>query len=94
MISFYLTILRIGHVKLKDDIYRMNPEESWTDWAVKCFVKTPVIWSFAKVKAALMERDIDDLEYVYISYLKVFTSHLLSAIFIFYIFELIKSSLL
>lgn len=61
---------RIGHVKLKDDIYRMNPEESWTEWAVKCFVKTPVIWSFAKLKTALMERDIDDLEYVYICYLK------------------------
>ncbi|XP_014282985.1 charged multivesicular body protein 7 [Halyomorpha halys] len=61
---------RIGHIKLKDDIYKMNPEESWTEWAVKCFVKTPVVWSFAKLKTALMERDIDDLEYVYINYLK------------------------
>ena len=51
----------------------MNPVESWTGWAVKCFLKTPMFWSFTKLKMDLMESDINESEYVCISFLKVFT---------------------
>lgn len=65
-------------VKLKEDFLNIDPNETWTEWAVKSLVKTPVVWSFAKLKTALMEIDGKSVEYISIEFLKKKEDELLS----------------
>ncbi|KAL1122790.1 hypothetical protein AAG570_003116 [Ranatra chinensis] len=73
-------LLRSGDLKPKDEFLNLNPQQTWTNWAINSFVKVPVVWSFTKIKEALLEVDDTQIEYVYLAYLKNRGDILLSAI--------------
>ncbi|KAF6206626.1 hypothetical protein GE061_017862 [Apolygus lucorum] len=62
---------RSGDVMTKEKFMSLDATESWTRWAVKSIVKTPAVWSFNKLKEALIEIDPGEIEYVSIKFLKV-----------------------
>lgn len=68
---------RNGHLKLKEEFMNIDPEETWTVWAVKSLVKTPVVWSFSKLKMALIEIDEKIIEYICLEFLKKKSEELL-----------------
>lgn len=45
-------------------------QTSWTGWAMNS-VKSPLIWSLSKLKEVLTEIDVNEIQYIYIGYLKV-----------------------
>ncbi|KAK9508710.1 hypothetical protein O3M35_006202 [Rhynocoris fuscipes] len=71
-------LLRNGDLKTKNDFLNtIPPETSWTGWA-KNSIKTPFIWSFSKLKEALVEIDVNEVQYVYLGYLKEKSKSILS----------------
>uniref|UniRef100_A0A0A9Y3W9 Charged multivesicular body protein 7 n=1 Tax=Lygus hesperus TaxID=30085 RepID=A0A0A9Y3W9_LYGHE len=63
-------LTRSGDVMTKDRFLSLDATESWARWAVRSIVKTPAVWSFNKLKEALIEIDPGEIEYVSIKFLK------------------------
>ncbi|XP_054261197.1 charged multivesicular body protein 7 isoform X2 [Macrosteles quadrilineatus] len=61
-------------IRLEELLSKDQPTlQSWSTWAVNCFIKAPVVWSFSKMKESLISKPDDrcDEEYVHLTVLKV-----------------------
>ncbi|BET01771.1 Charged multivesicular body protein [Nesidiocoris tenuis] len=71
-------LLKSGDVMRKDNFIAIDPEQSWSSWAVKSIIKTPAVWSFNKLKEALFEIDSSQIEYVNLKRIKTASSEILA----------------
>lgn len=60
-------------IHLQDLLNRDPSLQSWSSWTVNLLLKTPVVWSFNKVKDSIVGKSglNEDEEFVYVDFLKV-----------------------
>jgi len=63
-------LLRDGRIQPKDYFLSLHSQQTWAGWLMNSLVKKPMIWSFSKLKDALLQPQVKEEEYIYLSYLK------------------------
>lgn len=65
-------MLRNGIIKLMSDLMSAPQQQTWASWALNSFVKSPLIWSFNKLKDSLISpsENTTEAEYVHLAVVK------------------------
>lgn len=61
-------------IKLMSDFLSTPQQQTWASWALSSFVKSPLTWSFNRIRDSLMSppsENITEAEYVHLAIVKV-----------------------